>query len=536
LLLLASNLLGGIGLFLLGMILMSDGLKAAAGNALQGILERSTGTTFRAFASGAGITALVQSSSATILATIGFVSAGLLTFPSALGVIVGAAVGTTSTGWIVSLLGLKFNVASVALPLIGAGALLRLFASGRAAHVGMALAGFGLIFVGIEMLRAGMGEVALQFDLGAIAGTTLLGGLQLVAIGVAMTVVLQSSSAAVALALTAVHTGAIDLHQAAFLVIGHNVGTTVTSALASIGGSVPARRTAVGHVLFNTFSGTVAFLAAGPLLALSTLLAGLGGTDEAAVVIAVFHTVFNVAGALVILPLLQPFARTVTRLIPERTPALTRHLDRTLLELPAVAVAAADRTIREIARISFEEALGLPQGRSPRLARLGEARAALDETHHFLGSIRSSRDARREVAQRHALLHAGDHLGRLINALRQAPAGGLPDVSEIRNAADDLEETFTGALAWLAEADGDSDALVEMLAQAAQRQAAVRRSYRAELLRRTATGEINPEEALGQLDLMRHIDRLLYHGWRAMHHLASDPEQTSLEPMVEESD
>lgn len=515
---LVSTLLGGIGLFLLGMILMSEGLKGAAGQALRGILERSTGTTVRAFASGAGITALVQSSSATIIATIGFVSAGLLTFASALGVIVGAAVGTTSTGWIVALLGLKFSAAAVAMPLVGVGALLRLLTGGRLAHVGMALAGFGLIFVGIEMLRAGMGGLAAPLDLAAIPSATLLGGLRLVLIGIVTTVVLQSSSAAIALSLTAVHTGAVGLEQAALLVIGQNVGTTVTSALAAFGGSTPARRTGVGHVLFNSFSGLVAFVAVGPLLAFSERVAHAAGSTEASVVIAVFHTVFNLAGAVIILPLLGPFARLLTRIIPEREPALTRHLDRTLVEIPSVAVEAATRTVIEVARIAVLEAQAKAAGETPSTARLEEARQALEATHRFLGRIRMSRDAREDMAQRLALLHASDHLGRMIRGLLQETPRRYNELPELQGAVRALVEAFREAEKWLQTRE-DGQAVVDALAAASAAQAALRREYRASLLRRTAAGGLQPEDAPARLEVMRQIDHLLYHGWRAMHHL-----------------
>ncbi len=444
--------------------------------------------------------------------------------------IVGAAVGTTSTGWIVSLLGLKFNVGTVALPLIGVGALLRLFSSGRKAHIGMALAGFGLIFVGIELLRASMGDVAAQFDLTGLAGPTVLAHLQLVAIGIAMTVVLQSSSAAVALALTAVHSDAITIEQAAYLVIGQNVGTTVTSALAAIGGSVPARRTAVGHMLFNTFAGLVAFLAARPLLGLSTDLALLAGADDVAVVVAIFHTVFNVAGAIVILPLLHPFARFVTRLVPEKRPGLTRHLDRTLLEIPAVAIDAADRTVRDIARITFAEARRSATTLADRQARLEEPRLALDETHRFLGNVRSSRDERSEVARRLSLLHAGDHLGRLITSLRRFEPGPVMEgVAEITDAQTEMNHCLDAASAWL-ETRGDAKAVVANLARSAQQQAALRKQYREALLTRTASGELLPHEASRQLDVMRHADQVIYHVWRVIHHLALPSDETAFEP------
>lgn len=169
-------LLGGIGLFLLGMTLLTDGLKVLAGDALRRVLARFTGGPTRAMLSGAALTALIQSSSATTLATIGFVSAGLLTFQQAVGLVFGANLGTTSTAWLVSLLGLKLSVSAVALPLVGVGALARLLARDRWAAAGTALSGFGLVFVGIDTLQAGMADLAAQIDPEALPGASL-GGL-----------------------------------------------------------------------------------------------------------------------------------------------------------------------------------------------------------------------------------------------------------------------------------------------------------------------------------------------------------------------
>jgi len=149
---------GGIGLFLLGMVVLTDGLRGLAGNALRQLLFQSTRTPLRGAAAGALTTAIIQSSSATTVTAVGFVSAGLLTFPQGLGIVFGANVGTTITGWIVAVFGFKLNLGTVALPLIFVGVLLRLFSYTRLRHLGWALAGFGLLFVGIDFMQQGMSE------------------------------------------------------------------------------------------------------------------------------------------------------------------------------------------------------------------------------------------------------------------------------------------------------------------------------------------------------------------------------------------
>ena len=152
----AFRILGGLGLFLVGMSLLTDGLTHFAGDSLRRSLLRFTGSPFKAFASGALLTLVVQSSTATTVTLIGFVSAGLITFAQSLGVVMGASLGTTGTGWIVSTLGLKVQLGLYTLPLIGFGALLRLLAKGRWRHLGTALAGFGMLFVGIDTMQEGM--------------------------------------------------------------------------------------------------------------------------------------------------------------------------------------------------------------------------------------------------------------------------------------------------------------------------------------------------------------------------------------------
>ena len=196
---------------------MTDGLKAVAGDSLRAILARFTGGPVTAVMTGVAITLVVQWSSATVLMTIGFVSAGLLTFAQSVGVIFGANLGTTSTGWLVALLGLRFSISAVALPLVGIGALARLLTRGRTASMGMVLAGFGLIFVGIDYLQAGMDSFSEHFDPAIFPAETVTGRLVLVGIGIIMTVVLQSSSATVTTTLTALHSGTILPEQAAAL-------------------------------------------------------------------------------------------------------------------------------------------------------------------------------------------------------------------------------------------------------------------------------------------------------------------------------
>jgi len=243
--------LAGLGLFLLGLIIMMEALRALAGDAVRTAIVRFTNSPLSGAITGAIATAILRSSSATTVAAVGFVGAGVIGFSESLGIIFGANVGTTLTGWIVVLLGFKLHLEGVMTLLLLLGALLRLLAKDRLATSGYALAGFSLIFVGIAMMQQGMSGFGDLITPEQLPTDTFSGRLKLVAFGILFTLVTQSSSAGVAMALTALFSGAINFPQAAALVIGMDVGTTVTAAIATIGQSREARRTGFSHVIYN---------------------------------------------------------------------------------------------------------------------------------------------------------------------------------------------------------------------------------------------------------------------------------------------
>lgn len=513
-----GTVLGGIGLFLLGMILLTDGLKDAAGDALRRGLERLTGGAGKAMLSGMAMTALVQSSSATVLTTIGFVSAGLLTFTQAVGLIFGANLGTTSTGWLVSLLGLKVSVAAAALPLVGIGALARFLLRGRASSLGLAVAGFGVIFVGIDLLQAGMADLSSRVDPGRFPGATLAGRVALVGVGAAMTVVLQSSSAAVATTLTALHSGTIALPQAMLLVIGQNLGTTVTAALAAAGASIPARRTALAHILFNVVAGTAAFGLAPLFLHLVTVSRALPGADDPAVALAAFHTAFNLVGVILLLPVAGRFAAVVARMVPDRGSPLTRNLDPSVARVPAVAVETARRAVLAIAaeeiRVARSTLRRVDGGPAP--PALEPVTRGLRDTRGFLAGVRTSADVAAEHHRHLSLLHALDHLDRLDEALRE-PTSRTRVTGELSPSLDRrVTETLDAVGRWLAE---DGPAHLEEVAALSAELAEHRRTRRANILGMAASDGLDPDDALARLEGLRWIDRVVYHIWRAVHHL-----------------
>ena len=355
-----TALLGGLALFLLGMNMLSEGLKLAAGKALETILKQATHTRWRGLVSGAVMTVLVQSSSAVTVATIGFINASLLTLGGAIWVLFGANLGTTATGWLVAIAGLKFDLSVAALPMIAVGVAMKLAGTGqRLSAYGDALTGFGLLFYGIALMQLGFAEMASQWQIPQGEGAAAI-IMQLLA-GVLMTAVMQSSSASIAIALTAAQTGLIDLNGAAAVVIGANIGTTVTAVLASIGATPNARRVASAHVLFNTLTAAVALLIMPWLLSaivVSREMLDLG--ESAAMTLAIFNTVFNALGILLMWPMAGAMTRFLERLFVTDTDKGVKpeFLDCTTLPVPRMAAQALAFELERMLKMAWQYVRG----------------------------------------------------------------------------------------------------------------------------------------------------------------------------------
>ncbi len=529
------TILGGIGLFLLGMILLIDGLRSVAGGGLRRILVKTVGGPLSGLAAGAAVTAMVQSSSATTVATIGFVSAGLLTFPQSIGVVFGANLGTTSTSWLVALVGFRLSIAAFAMPLVAAGAALRLLGRERVAAAGLAIAGFGLLFIGLDLLQQGMAGLAERFgpedlpDAASVEGRLLLLG-----IGVAMTVVMQSSSAAVATTLVALHSGAVGFEQAASMVIGQNLGTTVTAALAAVGAAVPARRTAVAHILFNAITAGLA-LGLFPWLVAGSLRAAEGIFDEPeTVALAAFQTSVKLAGIAVLLPATIPFGHLVSWMVPQRREDLVRHLDLSVISVGPVANEAMRRTATSILARASGGIAGLLD-RGIRDASANEAirasKEGLRKASLFAASLGSGSQRPREMAEYLSLLHALDHLSRLLEGVADAEtlaeASREPSLAPQRGVVLTMLEGLAGG----EEAIGGAAAT--RLGEQSAEIAAIRRDYRVATLAATARVEIDPDASLRRLDASRAIDRIGYHLWRAALHLVPPDGAAAAEGTVE---
>lgn len=305
------GLLGGLALFLYGMQMMSAGLEAAAGNRMKRILEKLTANRFLGVLVGAGITAAIQSSSATTVMVVGFVNSGMMTLRQAVWIIMGANIGTTVTGLLIAL-----DVGALAPLLAFVGVALVVFLKKPILHHwGQIIAGLGVLFLGMGMMSDAMAplrESEFFINLMTQMSNPLLG----ILVGMVFTAIIQSSSASVGILQTLASSGLIGLHSAAFILFGQNIGTCITAVLASIGTSRNAKRTTIIHLLFNVI-GTVIFTTICILTPLTDLFESLLPTSPAGQ-IAALHTTFNITTTLLLLPFGTQLAKIAERILPDR--------------------------------------------------------------------------------------------------------------------------------------------------------------------------------------------------------------------------
>jgi phosphate:Na+ symporter len=553
----AISTLGGVGLFLLGMTVMTEGLKTLAGSALRGVLGKAASTPLLGSFWGAIVTLLVQSSSATTMTTIGLVSAGLLTFQQGLSLVFGANIGTTGTGWLVALIGVRVSLTAAALPMIFVGALTKLLGRGRVSGAGAALAGFGLVLFGLTTLQQGMGGLAERLhpaDLPAVLGrpgtswwSGLLGVLALVVIGLVMTALMQSSTAAIAVTLSGYFAGAIGLDQACALIIGQNIGTATSSALAAIGASATAKRLAIAYVLFKLIAALIA-LVAFPVV--TPLLLRASDTIDGVTLLAGYHTAFNVVGVAVLLPLINPFTRLVERILPERGSPLTRCLDPSALETPIVAVEAVRRTI---ARVLLTVCGSVEAKLAARAApiRLGkdtvsvqEAADAVSQAQIFLSDVAGPPDTDDEQRRLTSTLHALDHASRLTDLASGgnnfgSVAGGPEDIragelcAEVMRSAAAIARgvaapprgsthfapaSHAGDILAGPRADPPDEAIAEFERCTTQLREMLR-IHRSATLGAVANGTLTADSALLRVEAVRNLEALSQHAWRSAIHL-----------------
>lgn len=510
--------LGGLGLFLLAMIWLTAGLRELSGNSFRQFLLRFTRTPISGVATGAVSTAILQSSSATTVMAVGFVGANLMTFPQALGVIFGANLGTTLTGWIVATLGFKLSLGELVLPIFFISAMMRLFGGSWLKALGQALAGFALLFLGIEFLKDGMSGLQGHITPDNFPQDHFWGRLQMVGLGVLFTLVTQSSSAGIAIAMTALVGEAINLQQAAAMVIGMDIGTTVTAALATLNGSTAARRTGWSHVIYNICTGLMAFVLLDLFLAL-----GAFWIEDPAITLVAFHTSFNLLGVLLIIPFAKPFARLVMRLVPASTSAITGALTKVATNSPSAAFQAVQDTVERLtlAEINYLiNRLGREHSSHGDEKKLQQIAAALPELRQFLEHTDSDSDDTKTTAAIAQAIHLTDHLGRLyLRMTEQERLACLNRDHSLKILASDLRHILS---VWHDSGSVSPD-IGDQLRMAKSTISDHSQQYRDTIIQHAATGSLDDQEARYRLDALRWLVRVSDHLWRIhQHHKAID--------------
>ena len=331
----------GLGLFLFGMLFLEVQIKASAGRAFKRIVQQATATRFKSLLSGFLTTAIFQSSSVVTLMALSLIGAQMMQLESAIAVIFGANIGTTVTAWIVALIGFKMDIKLLSYLMIGIGGLGSVFAGEEKRwknYFGM-MVGFGLIFLGLEGMKESFGAFSDKFD---ISAHLFDHPWWYMAIGLAITALIQSSSAAIAIIQSALYTHIVGFEAAAAFVIGANIGTTVTAILGAIGGTPDKKRTAAAHLVFNLSTGIAALALLSPLVQLTRFIAP---NADAVTQIALFHTLFNVMGVVLWYPFIGLLTSAVQRLFKREPIHVTHYLHNVSTDVPDLALEALQKEV-----------------------------------------------------------------------------------------------------------------------------------------------------------------------------------------------
>jgi len=374
------ELLGGLGLFIYGMGRMGDGLQKAAGDSLRRLLEALTKYRIMGVFVGALVTAVIQSSSATTVMLVGFVNAGLMNLQQAVGIIMGANVGTTVTAQLIA-----FDLQQWAPPAIAIGVLLQLFGRRKShRHLGQIIFGFGLLFLGMRTMSSAMYPLRSMPEFREAMVTFSRNPLLGVVVGFALTGIVQSSSATIGILQALAMQGLLGIDIALPILFGDNIGTCVTAMLSSIGTSLTARRAALMHLFFNLV-GALVFLALMPLVVPIVQSSSIIAARQ----IANAHTMFNVANTLIQLPFAGLLVALVERVLPGEVRPLERgpkYIDRRIMETPSIALAQVVKELHRMGRIveeSLEQIMeAFLRGHGPGISKAMEAEEVVNELEH----------------------------------------------------------------------------------------------------------------------------------------------------------
>ncbi len=528
---------GGLGLFLFGMVLMSEGLKKIAGQKLKKILESMTSTPIKAFLVGAGITAVIQASGATTVMSIGLVNAGMLTLRQAIGVIIGANVGTTATAWIVSVSGLSLDITLYSLPIVGVGFLL--YIGGRTRKwksAGEIMLGFGILFLGIGFMKDAFAPLSDSPRVHELF--VALGGKPLLAIlvGIVVTILLQSSSAFIGIVQLLAMQGAFGnnwetaLNISIPFILGSNIGTTITAQIAAIQANRNSKRAAWAHTMFNVLGSVIAYPFAyfgWYRLFVQKISPWELGPSTIAMEIAIAHSMFNIVNSGIFLSLIGLLEKTVIKIVPLRPSEVAMApvvLEKHLLDTPEIAIEQAKREIVRMAKTAkraFRQSIdGIMEDDGKKLGSVGEIEDFIDSLQYEITSYLSALSGRSLSdgisVKLPVLLHAvndleriGDHAVNIVEIAQRKidqkisfSDQAMAEAEKLRKTADQMFDDVIAALE-----NGDIRAAKAALAierQINKAQVDFRRSH----VQRMSEGACTPETGLIFIDLVDNVEKI----------------------------
>ncbi len=537
------GLMGALGFFIYGMKVMSEGIQKIAGSKMRQILGAMTSNRYKGVFTGFMLTALVQSSSATTVMVVSFVNAGLLSLTESIGVIMGANIGTTVTAWIISLIGFKIKIASYALPIIAVGAPMLFSSKSKHKAIGETLIGFALLFMGLAALKGAVPDLKHNPEiLDFLQHYTDLGYLSIlmfVGIGTIVTLVVQSSSAAMAITLVMAYQGWIPFELAAAMVLGENIGTTVTANLAALIANVHAKRAARAHFLFNI--GGVIWM----LILFLPFLKMIGAymestTGESPFLVAaaipiglsLFHTTFNIINTTVMVFFVDRIAALVVKMVPSKGEDEEFHLEfigMNIMPTPEISILEARKEVAKFARITtkmseFTQTLITKKQEKSRKKLMDKMKAYEEITDRmdfeistFLAKVSEGNISEHSSFRIRALLSINNDLERVgdifyqvsLTIQRQLDSELWFEDNQIRNLVD-IYDLLDNALVIMRKNLNSDYATVKMedALEAERAINAKRNDLRRDYLKKVEKGKYNVKEAINYIELINGCEKL----------------------------
>ena len=524
---------GGLGLFIYGMQVMASGLQKAAGNSLKKILEVLTKNKFLGVLLGIGVTAIIQSSSATTVMVVGFVNAGLMNLQQTVGIIMGANIGTTVTGWLVSSVQWAgvFSPENLAPIAVFIGAALAIFSKKQTVNqIGEILVGFGMLFIGIEMMSTGVEPLqhlpAFKEAFTQFGRNPLLG----VLVGAVVTAVIQSSSASVGILQSLSLTGLVSWNSAVYIIMGQNIGTCVTALLSSVGTSKNAKGAAYIHLLFNVI-GSVFFSILAAIF--FTFYHDFGFQKIGMVEISLIHTGFNIANTVIMFPFSGLFVKmaeklaTVTSKNTGDDETVPVHLDDRILSTPSIAMSNCTKEIVRLGNMSLKNLTAacesLENRDGSRVEKILEREKNMDNLTKaitaYLVKLCNSNLTKQENTNATGMFHIvndmeriGDHAENIIEMTQQMIADDLElskkGIDDLKKMAEESLKSVRNCI--IALSDNDID-FAEKVIKEEERVDNLEKQIRGEHMQRLTSGECNPRVGVIFLDALTNLERVSDH-------------------------